>query len=73
MENNQAICVDFVITKASTNPLTRERKWSATVSKFEPDAQHDEVTKDFYKYAVLCEIENITRDFYDIFIEIILW
>ena len=31
------------------------------------------ISKDFYKYAVLCEIENITRDFYDIFIEIILW
>lgn len=53
MENisNKAICVDFIITKASTNPLTKERRWAATVSKFEADSQHDEVTKEFYEYA----------------------
>jgi hypothetical protein len=31
------------------------------------------ISKDFYKYAVLCEIENITREFYDIFTNIMMW
>lgn len=31
------------------------------------------ITRDFYKYVTICELDNITRDFYDIFIEFSLW
>jgi hypothetical protein len=31
------------------------------------------VTKDFYKYVIICELDIITRDFYDIFMKVSLW
>lgn len=43
--------VDFIITKASVDPETGERRWKAVVSEFLVDSQDDEVTEEFYEYA----------------------
>ena len=31
------------------------------------------IHKEFYTYAITCELENITKDFYTTFMEICLW
>lgn len=50
-DNLSDVKIDFIITKASEDPETGEKRWRATVSKFEKDKQDDEVTKEFYEYA----------------------
>lgn len=43
--------IDFVITKATIGK-DGVRRWTATVSKFAADEQHDEVTPEFFKSAI---------------------